>query len=193
MSVVAPALLLAAFASLPATLEFSWDTLPQFFHSQNASGPWSAAALAVISKYQLATFEKCHRGCNNGISIEERNAAACNAVNSASGGSTASVYYLNSLIDYAMFTPLADLLQSHPEYRLRDTAGHDIHVQGANVGYNLSVAAIRDAWVADCTAAIDAGCSACYIDKSNNLGQFGDMSAAQASMFYAAHRATLPR
>ena len=124
--------------ALPAKLRFSWDTLPQFFHSQNASGPWSAAALAVIGKYPLATFEKCHNGCSaTGAPIEQRNTAACKAVNAASGGSTATVYYLNSVIDYSMFRPLADMLNANPEYRLRDPAeksrypcvGHDGRVQ----------------------------------------------------------------
>ena len=58
-------------------------------------------------------------------------------MNAASGGSTATVYCLNSVIDYSMFRPLADMLNANPEYRLRDPAeksrypcvGHDGRVQ----------------------------------------------------------------
>ena len=181
----------SVIAALPPTLRFSWDTLPQFFHSQNASGPWSAFAQAVISKYPMATYEKCHGGACSTQSIETRNTAACKATNTATGGATASVYYLNSLIDYGMFTPLYDLIKAHPEYALRDPGGTPIHTLGSSLGYNHSVAAMRDAWIADCIGAIDAGCDACYIDKSNAIGKMGTMSVAQGALYYHAHLKSL--
>jgi hypothetical protein len=39
-------------------LSFSWTTLPVFFHSMNQSGPFSPAALQIIAKFPIATFEK---------------------------------------------------------------------------------------------------------------------------------------
>ena len=39
---------------------FSWDKLPVFFHSANASGPWSAAAAKQIARFAMATNEKNH-------------------------------------------------------------------------------------------------------------------------------------
>ena len=36
---------------------FSWATVPLFFHSTNASGLWSAAALARMAAFPLITFD----------------------------------------------------------------------------------------------------------------------------------------
>ena len=38
--------------------QFSWDTLPVFFHSSNSSGPYNDDALKVIAKFLMATIEK---------------------------------------------------------------------------------------------------------------------------------------
>ena len=42
-------------ATLP---QFSWDTLPVFFHSAYATGPYSDDSLQTIVKFQMATIEK---------------------------------------------------------------------------------------------------------------------------------------
>ena len=44
-----------SWAALP---QFSWDTLPVFFHSSNISGPYNEKALQIIAKFQMATIEK---------------------------------------------------------------------------------------------------------------------------------------
>ena len=56
-------LLLAAAAapvaiSVPHGPKFSWDTLPVFIHSSNASGPISAAGLATMARFPMVTVEK---------------------------------------------------------------------------------------------------------------------------------------
>jgi len=47
----------------PSRPPFSWDTLPVFFHSANASGPWSEAAVKQISRcvQQIALNDLCTR------------------------------------------------------------------------------------------------------------------------------------
>ena len=37
---------------------FSWDTLPVFFHSSNASGPYTADAAKVMARFPMVTIEK---------------------------------------------------------------------------------------------------------------------------------------
>ena len=54
-TVVVAALVSTSGAVLP---QFSWDTLPVFFHSSNTSGPYSADAIRVIAKYPMVTIEK---------------------------------------------------------------------------------------------------------------------------------------
>jgi hypothetical protein len=46
----------SANAALP---QFSWDTLPVFFHSSNSTGQYNDDALKVIAKFQMVTIEKC--------------------------------------------------------------------------------------------------------------------------------------
>ena len=45
----------SASAALP---QFSWDTLPVFFHSSNSTGQYNDDALKVIAKFQMVTIEK---------------------------------------------------------------------------------------------------------------------------------------
>ena len=42
-------------AALP---QFSWDTLPVFFHSSNQTGQYSKDALQTIAKFKMATIKK---------------------------------------------------------------------------------------------------------------------------------------
>ena len=56
LTLLAVALLFgSANAALP---QFSWDTLPVFFHSSNSTGQYNDDALKVIAKFQMVTIEK---------------------------------------------------------------------------------------------------------------------------------------
>ena len=155
----------------PPSLRFSWDTLPVFFHSANSTGPWSDAAITQIARYPMATFEKSHAfgTAAAGVYEETLNPHACQRVAAASNGTTSTVYYLNSAIDWPFYELHQEML-AHPEYRLKDAAGDDVLVVG-QLAFDPSVDAIHDKWLADCSAAVDAGCSGCFIDRSNNLTQ----------------------
>lgn len=107
-----------SIASMP---RFSWDTLPVFFHSANSSGPWSEAAVAAIAKFPMATFEKDHAfaGGYAGATEETLNPAACRRVAAASNGTTSTVYYLNSAIDWPSYALHQQVLPAV----LNDSAG----------------------------------------------------------------------
>jgi hypothetical protein len=42
-------------AALP---QFSWDTLPVFFHSSNSTGQYNDDAVKTIARYSMVTIEK---------------------------------------------------------------------------------------------------------------------------------------
>jgi hypothetical protein len=79
----------------PRYPSFSWDRLPVYFHSENASGPWNAEAVKRIAKYPLVTFEKTMGG-GQPIIAETNMPAACKQIRAANSNVTA-MYYLNSM------------------------------------------------------------------------------------------------
>ena len=44
--------------SSTALPQFSWDTMPVFFHSCNTSGQYNDESVKIIAKFQMATVEK---------------------------------------------------------------------------------------------------------------------------------------
>jgi hypothetical protein len=143
-----------------------------FFHSANASGPWSTAAATAIARFAMATNEKNHGmplPNHTRQSAEISGPAACRQVHNASAGETDTFFYLNSVIDWTTNYKLHDLMVKNPSWRVKNTSGGDIGslVPGGNWVYDLSIPAMREAWVAECTTAVAAGCTGCFIDKAN--------------------------
>ena len=44
---------LSASVAAPRGPRFSWDTLPVFFHSSNASGPFTAESVATMATFPM--------------------------------------------------------------------------------------------------------------------------------------------
>eukprot|EP00040_Diaphanoeca_grandis_P020233 m.107592 g.107592 ORF g.107592 m.107592 type:complete len:406 (+) comp27809_c0_seq1:200-1417(+) len=155
----------------PGRPRFSWETLPVFFHGANMSGrAFSPAAAAAIAKYPMATFEKSYaRYMANGSTQgeEEATPVACRWVNGLSNGQTDTFFYLNSVIDWPFNEKLHNMMVANPDWRLKGNNGSDIHVVGNNWAYNLSNTDMRAAWVGECAAAVEAGCTGCFIDQAN--------------------------
>ena len=100
---------------------FSWDTLPVFFHSANASGPWSDAAVKQIARFEMATNEKAHAMALPGggrESEEVAGPAACRQVDAQKTGSH-TFFYLNSVIDWPFNFKLHGLMVANPSWRLK--------------------------------------------------------------------------
>jgi hypothetical protein len=59
LAVVASASASSAAAAPPCTTcrgpAFSWDTVPKFIHTSNATGPVNAGALALMAKFPMVT------------------------------------------------------------------------------------------------------------------------------------------
>lgn len=154
--------------------QFSWNTLPVFFHSQNESGRWNSAALAQIARFPLVTIEKAHgcgqpSQCLNGlVPVEDNIAEACRAIHKVNP-KTKVLFYSNSVIDYKMFSLHGDLVKN-PSLRLKNDNGGDLDDKGS-WAYNLAAPEMRALHRGDCLNVTDGGCDGCYIDKSNDMSQ----------------------
>ena len=157
----------AVSAPMPRPRVFSWETLPVFFHSANASGPWSAAAARQIARYGLATFEKDHAMLlpSGGRQSEEiAGPAACRQLSTLST-EVDTFFYLNSVIDWPTNFNLHSLMVENPAWRLKNRSGMDL--KNPEWLYNLSVPAMQEAWIAECVSAVRQGCTGCFIDQAN--------------------------
>eukprot|EP00041_Stephanoeca_diplocostata_P028511 m.810540 g.810540 ORF g.810540 m.810540 type:complete len:401 (+) comp23388_c0_seq8:283-1485(+) len=175
--------------------QFTWATLPLFFHSQNESGRWNDAALKQIARFPLVTIEKAH-GCgqpslcvNGSVHVEENVVEACAAIHKISPG-TKVLFYSNSVLDYKMFLLHQDLLKNS-SLRLKNSIGTDLDDNGLWV-YNLALSEMRTFHREDCLHTAENGCDGCYLDKANDMSQVssgpaGKMSPAQVRAFRTGH------
>ena len=85
----------SANAALP---QFSWDTLPVFFHSANSTGQYNDDALKVIAKFQMVTIEKWMGWEVKGIDDEDEMVLAMMAVKKLNP-KVATYFYMNSVRD----------------------------------------------------------------------------------------------
>ena len=171
--------LTASLAYAPPRPQFSWETLPVFFHSSNTSGPWSDVAVKQIARFPMATNEKSHamRLPGGGSQSEEiAGPAACRQVG---GTGTDTFFYLNSVIDWPFNFKLHGLMKANPSWRLKNRTGSDLGPPGSggsasgsaspggNWLYNLTNLDMRAAWVETCVTAARDGCTGCFIDQAN--------------------------
>ena len=163
-TVVVAALVSTSGAVLP---QFSWDTLPVFFHSSNNSGPYSADAIRVIAKYSMVTIEKCQGLYLKNVDDEDEMVLAMKAIKQANP-KVATYFYMNAYRDRPEMTRMARQLQQHPEWALHDKDGNLVTVT-KNIWkvFDLSNPDMRQWWLKACMDALSA---------ANGDGCFCDMS-----------------
>lgn len=177
---------------------FSWNTLPVFFHSANASGPWSPAAAKAIAKYAMATNEKNHAMLlpdGKRQSEELAGPVACRQI-AKEGTGTATFFYLNSVIDWPFNFKLHGDMVKTPAWREKTATGGDIGptLPGSNWMYALEVPEMKAAWVKTCVDAVRAGCTGCFIDQATagpGWARAGGATKEAAAKYGAGHLAAL--
>jgi hypothetical protein len=181
----------AAAAPRPA-VRFDWSTVPVFFHADNFTGDWNNESLLQLAKYPIVTIEKwmgslaackadgwspcCGAGGGadevgeTAVCEEDRiisNFARLKAINK----NVSTVLYLNSVLNFPQYR-LAQQMQSHPEYWLRDASGKVIGMYGDAGPPNMTVfdfsqPAVREIFVGACVDAIKTGhVDGCFIDRA---------------------------
>ena len=154
----------SASAALP---QFSWDTLPVFFHSSNSTGQYNDDALQTIAKFQMVTIEKWMGWEEKGFDDEDEMVLAMTAVKKLNP-KVATYFYMNSFKDRPEMTRMARDVQQHPEYALKDDNGERVKI-GDYYVFDLSKQEVRKWWLNICLNATK---------FANGDGCFCDMSAS---------------
>ena len=197
-----------AGARLP---EFSWATLPVFWHAYNETGslgcPFNDAVLSYVSAHPFAsaTVEKAQglSGSDGASSFaEERIAAALQqlkAAAAAAGRAMATAAYFNSILDWPYYR-LASELQANPSFALVNDTGSPVRLHGdphfpqpkdGMLVFDFSQAIVR-AWFAGACAALVAnasgGIDGCFQDRAGHEAFPG---VRNTSAYDAGHDAVL--
>ena len=152
-------------AALP---QFSWDTLPVFFHSSNYSGQYNDDALKVIAKFQMVTIEKCMGLEVKNVDDEDEMVLAMMAVKKINP-KVATYFYMNSFKDRPEMTRMAREVEQNPNYVLKDDNGQKVKIGDLSV-FDLSKYEVRKWWLDICLNATK---------FANGDGCFCDMSASE--------------
>lgn len=186
-------------AALPPP--FSWATVPVFFHSTNASGLWSAAALARFAAFPLITFDKWQGSANASDRRpgEARALDAARQVRAALGASPTLLFYQNSLIDFPEFSTHGALVRD-ASLRAKNASGDDalVLLPQALWLFDAATAAGASVPVDACLALAgsDGGATydGCFFDRTSTchspdcgFGVEAAMTPAQFAAFAAGH------
>ena len=153
-------------AALP---QFSWDTLPVFFHSANSTGQYNDDALKVIAKYQMATIEKSMGYDIQNVDDEDEMVVAMKAIK-AVNPKTSTYFYMNSHKDRAKMTRMAREFDEHPDYALRDENGVKVKNNQGLFVFDVSKPEVRKWWLNICLNATKyANGDGCYCDSSQRV------------------------
>ena len=154
------------FAALP---QFSWDTLPVFFHSANATGPYSDASLQTIAKFQMATIEKSMGHDIPGVDDEDIMVLTMIALKRLNPN-IATYFYMNSYKNFPGMSRITRDLEKHPNYYLIDGEGNRVkNGQGFYV-FDLSNPEVRKWWLDFClNATMYANGDGCFCDSSQRV------------------------
>lgn len=161
-------ILAASHCSKGALPNFSWDTLPVFFHSSNSSGPYSSEALKVIAKYPMVTIEKWMGYDVKTSDDEDEMVLAMKAVKEVNPN-VATYFYMNSFKDRPEMTRMSRQLEQNPDYALKDENGTRVkNGQGFYV-FDLSNPKVRQWWLDTCMNATKyANGDGCFCDSSQH-------------------------
>ena len=159
----------SAKAALP---QFSWDTLPVFFHSSNSTGQYNDDALKIITKFQMATIEKWMGYDVKDVDDEDEMVLAMKAIK-AVNPKISTYFYMNAHLDFRQMTRMAREFDEHPDYALRDDNGVMVKItQGTQGYYNFDVSKleVRKWWLNICLNATKyANGDGCFCDASQTV------------------------
>ena len=150
-------------AKLP---QFSWDTVPVFFHSGNESGLYSQEALQTMAKFQMVTIEKFQSYQVQGIDDEDDMVAVMKAVKKINPN-VATYFYMNSNKDIPELTRTARQFEQHPDWFLRNEDGIKVKDSQGLYVFDLTNPVVRQWWQDTCiNATIVTNGDGCYCDSS---------------------------
>ena len=151
------------FTALP---QFSWDTMPVFFHSSNTSGQYNDQALKTIAKFQMATIEKVMGYDVQGTDDEDEMVLAMIAIKKVNP-KISTYFYMNSFKDRPEMTRVAREMEQHPNYFLMDDDGNWVKNKQGYYAFDLSKQEVQKWWRDICLNATSfAKGDGCFCDSS---------------------------
>ena len=157
------------FAKLPM---FSWDTLPVYFHSSNASGPYTEESLKTIAKFQMVTIEKWQSYLVPGVDDEDAMMHFMKKVKDINPN-TATYFYMGAFADLPEMTRMAREFAQHPDWYLRDSSGTKVMRKTSKISFyifDLSNPDVRQWWQNTCLNALKAtNGDGCFCDSSQQV------------------------
>ncbi|XP_065835479.1 uncharacterized protein [Oscarella lobularis] len=168
-------LALLFLATLPSRVDarmptFNWDTVPVFNHMGNESGPFNDAAVRILSRFPLVTFEKSQGIRESSCCAEDKIIAAAKQIK-AVNSSVHTIFYLNSVIDFNQYH-LHEEFSQRPNLYLRNSSGNivEIPIGNSTPHYNVfdfSQEEARQLWSAVCISAYKTGyIDGCFADRA---------------------------
>lgn len=156
---------------LSALPQFSWDTIPIFFHSSNSSGQYSPGALQIIAKFQMATIEKWMGYKVQGIDDEDEMVMAMKAIKRVNP-KVATYFYMSSSSDHPEMARIAGDMEKHQDYFLCDRNGVKVKNKGSFYVMDLSKKEVRKWWLNICLNATKfADGDGCFCDGSQRVNE----------------------
>ena len=150
-------------AALP---QFSWSTLPVFFHSSNSSGPYNDDALKTIARYPMVTIEKWMGFDIKNVDDEDEMAVTMKAIKTLNS-SVSTYFYMNSFKARPEMTRMARQLDEN-NYYLRDANGDKVKFSQFYV-FDVSQPVVRKWWLDTCLNATNfANGDGCFCDSSQH-------------------------
>ena len=153
---------------------FSWETVPKFIHTSNATGPVNAGALALMAKFAMVTVEKFQGACGN----EKTSSPACDQeaqiIEVLRGvkqinPNVSAVFYYNSVLDFNQYK-LHALMEADPSLMLHDSTGQVIRIGGGHKVsdvFDFSNPATRALFIEECVNATKSGIvDGCFCDRA---------------------------
>ena len=159
--------------TLGALPQFSWDTLPVFFHSANATGFYSRESLHTIAKYAMVTIEKGMGLYITNMDDEDAIAVTMKAVKNANPN-VATYFYMNSYKDLRAMSRMAREFNQHPDFGLRTEDGKLVKNKHGLYMFDVSNPKVRKWWLDTCLNATKfANGDGCYCDSSQHVNSTG--------------------
>ena len=159
---------MTAFASAKLPM-FSWDTLPVFFHSSNASGPYSHESLKTIAKFQMVTVEKWQGYLVPGVDDDNEMINFMKMVKDVNPNA-ATYFYMGAYSEHSEMARMKREFDQHPDWFLRDSNGTKVKNNGTKVlfyVFDLSKPEVRQWWKNYCLNAMKAANGdGCFCDSS---------------------------
>ena len=146
--------------------QFSWDTLPVFFHSANSTGQNNDNAIKLIIKFQMATIDKWMGYNTKNVDDEDEMVIAIKAVNPK----ISTYFYMNSHKDRPEITRMARELEQHPNYVLHDDNRVKVKNTPGFYMFDVSKPEVRKWWLKICLNATKyANGDGCFCDSSQRI------------------------